>query len=434
MFFDSKWLLIGTKRDHVEDLAFVTGVDPAVLLDRRLLSRASVGKRMSWAATRKTTREEDMAYCLLGIFDVNMPLLYGEGKKAFIRLQEEIIRSSDSVDHSILAWSNSDGGLLAASPNKFQSERKLFTWRLPQRQTFELSNNGLRATLFVRARDTGYNLQHGGGSRDSASPAIVTAVLNCCDESSRSTHVALVLHKRPRVETISRNVYVNTASKNDAHEEEAIYDRSASLTTVESQELTYFSRRTLTIARMPWKWPTWQHCIRIISTSRVTVDYSHKPYTSQGCTFDRSSGILSLPAHGEDLLLMFSTVDDIDGSVISDEDTCLVSLTPNEAQIPELRCSNLTWYEHHDRPPLQRGIEKILRRDERKIFKVLADIIAYEGEFLWNVEVTASSVHEVEAEPVARIYHELSADAQRGTTFARLARRFAMRRDRSSSF
>ena len=58
---------------------------------------------MSWATNRKATRPEDMAYCLLGSFAVNMPLLYGEGNKAFLRLQEEIIKRSD--DESIFAWS-----------------------------------------------------------------------------------------------------------------------------------------------------------------------------------------------------------------------------------------------------------------------------------------------------------------------------------------
>ncbi|KAH8195177.1 hypothetical protein TruAng_010656 [Truncatella angustata] len=57
---------------------------------------------MSWAANRVTTRPEDMAYCLLGIFDIHMPLIYGEGSRAFQRLQEEIMQSSD--DQTILAW------------------------------------------------------------------------------------------------------------------------------------------------------------------------------------------------------------------------------------------------------------------------------------------------------------------------------------------
>lgn len=57
---------------------------------------------MSWTANRKTTRSEDQAYSLLGLFDLNMPLLYGEGAKAFQRLQEEIFRTN--ADTSILAW------------------------------------------------------------------------------------------------------------------------------------------------------------------------------------------------------------------------------------------------------------------------------------------------------------------------------------------
>jgi len=61
-----------------------------------------VHERMHWASKRQTTREEDMAYCLLGLFDINLPHLYGEGRKAFHRLQEEIIKQFD--DHTIFFW------------------------------------------------------------------------------------------------------------------------------------------------------------------------------------------------------------------------------------------------------------------------------------------------------------------------------------------
>jgi len=61
---------------------------------------------MAWASKRVTTREEDVAYCLMGIFDVNMPLLYGEGQKAFFRLQEAILYASK--DQSILAFRHPD--------------------------------------------------------------------------------------------------------------------------------------------------------------------------------------------------------------------------------------------------------------------------------------------------------------------------------------
>ncbi|KAK3112000.1 hypothetical protein LTR53_012182 [Teratosphaeriaceae sp. CCFEE 6253] len=62
----------------------------------------SIAARMSWAAGRQTTKPEGAAYCFLGLFNVNMPLLYGEGKSAFIRLQREILQHSD--DQTILAW------------------------------------------------------------------------------------------------------------------------------------------------------------------------------------------------------------------------------------------------------------------------------------------------------------------------------------------
>jgi hypothetical protein len=71
------------------------------------LGAASIAQKMSWAAGRKTTREEDVAYSLLGIFDVHIPLLYGEGGvNAFSRLQEELLRKYD--DQSLYAWHAKD--------------------------------------------------------------------------------------------------------------------------------------------------------------------------------------------------------------------------------------------------------------------------------------------------------------------------------------
>jgi hypothetical protein len=70
---------------------------------------------MSWAAKRKTKRPEDLAYSLLGIFDVNMPLIYGEGTMAFQRLQEEIIKRCN--DLTIFAWEQSlSGSLMLLTP------------------------------------------------------------------------------------------------------------------------------------------------------------------------------------------------------------------------------------------------------------------------------------------------------------------------------
>jgi hypothetical protein len=88
VFCAADWETIGTKASlRLRTItSSITGISVEVLLNPQLLPSMSVAHRMSWAANRETTRTEDVAYCLMGIFDVNMPLLYGEGNKAFIRL------------------------------------------------------------------------------------------------------------------------------------------------------------------------------------------------------------------------------------------------------------------------------------------------------------------------------------------------------------
>lgn len=101
-FYSQEWIYLGSRDAAAKTIELATGI-PARVLFRQGLSGLSVHQRMRWAATRTTTRPEDIAYCLLGIFDVNMPLLYGEGKKkAFQRLQEEIVKIS--TDLSLFLW------------------------------------------------------------------------------------------------------------------------------------------------------------------------------------------------------------------------------------------------------------------------------------------------------------------------------------------
>jgi hypothetical protein len=104
VFFSKEWKRIGSKSDPeiCQLISNITKIDPDILTGGNL-DRCTVAERMSWAANRETTRVEDKSYCLLGIFDVHMPLLYGEGTKAFIRLQEEILKSTE--DQSLFAWS-----------------------------------------------------------------------------------------------------------------------------------------------------------------------------------------------------------------------------------------------------------------------------------------------------------------------------------------
>ena len=62
----------------------------------------NISTKMSWAANRNTSVMEDVAYYLLGLFDVHMPLIYGEGTNACTRLQKELITRHD--DESVFAW------------------------------------------------------------------------------------------------------------------------------------------------------------------------------------------------------------------------------------------------------------------------------------------------------------------------------------------
>ncbi|KFZ25299.1 hypothetical protein V502_00223 [Pseudogymnoascus sp. VKM F-4520 (FW-2644)] len=93
-FFSKEGELLGNKASLERHICEITGI-PANALRGSLLSDLSVTERMIWAASRETYRQEDKAYSLLGIFDVNMPLIYGEGRdKALQRLREEIDKAS----------------------------------------------------------------------------------------------------------------------------------------------------------------------------------------------------------------------------------------------------------------------------------------------------------------------------------------------------
>lgn len=143
VFFSSTWMKLGliqfglilpiSGEDKESSSSFPhfisrTSKVPLLYLLGRNVSFSSIGERISWSAGRRTSRPEDVAYSLMGLLDVNMPLLYREGEeKAFVRLQMELIKKSP--DTSLFAWDSSwsgqksstrdNEGLLALSPAKF---------------------------------------------------------------------------------------------------------------------------------------------------------------------------------------------------------------------------------------------------------------------------------------------------------------------------
>jgi hypothetical protein len=163
-FFDQAWIRLGSRMSLASLIHEATLIDIDVLtygVGTYGLGYHCIAKRMAWASRRQTTRIEDMAYCLLGIFNVNMPLLYGEGKRAFLRLQQEIIKVVD--DDSILAWgrqtsaldfdiladnddSSTTNWLFASSPEDFGGCHNI-TYSVNSISPFTLTNQGLNIEL-----------------------------------------------------------------------------------------------------------------------------------------------------------------------------------------------------------------------------------------------------------------------------------------------
>ncbi|MCJ1438233.1 hypothetical protein MMC27_007620 [Xylographa pallens] len=157
-FYSHHWRKLGDKHLLQHEISAATGISVDILAGYRRLQDFSVAERMSWASRRITKRIEDRAYSLLGIFDVRMPMLYGEGKKAFLRLQEEIIKQSD--DQSLFAWQGTNimrPGMLALEPEAFEtchgisnkismSDRRARKRRHP----YSVNNRGLSITLYLK--------------------------------------------------------------------------------------------------------------------------------------------------------------------------------------------------------------------------------------------------------------------------------------------
>jgi hypothetical protein len=101
-FRDSDWEVLGSRSTMALDLSRITGITYDVFSKGFYHKNSTVAQIMSWISCRQTSRIEDMSYSILGLFDINMSLLYGEGSNAFLRLQQEIVKKTD--DMSIFAW------------------------------------------------------------------------------------------------------------------------------------------------------------------------------------------------------------------------------------------------------------------------------------------------------------------------------------------
>ncbi|EIW63644.1 uncharacterized protein TRAVEDRAFT_142604, partial [Trametes versicolor FP-101664 SS1] len=201
VFLSCDWRIIGTKHSLAHLIHAITGIDTCILTGERALEDFSVACRMSWASSRETKRVEDKAYSLMGIFGVNMPTTYGEGRYAFIRLQEEILKHHS--DQTIFAWgpmetSSQHQFLLASSPKDFRYSSNLISipWDefmrllgapLEDRPTYTMTSYGVRTRLpllAVRAKNPQTNV-----------PTCI-ALLACKDAEGNLT--TLLLRSQPK--------------------------------------------------------------------------------------------------------------------------------------------------------------------------------------------------------------------------------------------
>jgi hypothetical protein len=213
-FYNQDWHKIGEKKTMSKALAQATGIDTFILEGTADLQQVSVGRRMSWAVNRETARPEDAAYSLMGLFDANLPLIYGEGAtRAFIRLQEKILQQTD--DHTIFAWrgtsepesANERHGLFATSPNDFRnflSEARpldrskmsalpsiptdnlarIWGSKMPQDPIIK-TNKGIQITSKIK------DLRHPWATRD-----LLILLLNCCFNGDPTAAAGIYLKRQ----------------------------------------------------------------------------------------------------------------------------------------------------------------------------------------------------------------------------------------------
>lgn len=192
----------------LELISEITGIDLDLLHNCSLISNVCVAKRMSWASKRETTKQEDAAYSLMGLFNVSMPILYGEGlRKAFRRLQDEIMKTS--FDQSLFAWRGNyeSSGLLADSPADFKDTPELGLWGRDMLYPFSMTNVGLliRPCFFVGKESSASTARSSSTHRVSTSQIssrmlsdvpYVQAALQC-DVKTRTGWKVLLLHLQP---------------------------------------------------------------------------------------------------------------------------------------------------------------------------------------------------------------------------------------------
>ncbi|KAK4646760.1 hypothetical protein QC761_0046080 [Podospora bellae-mahoneyi] len=215
-FVDSDWNIVGSRETCTLAVAYATTIEQKDIQNFR---SCSISTELSWASKRQTTKIEDRAYSMMGLLGVHMPLLYGEGKNAFVRLQHELIRLFN--DETVLLWTTRKGSvfstntrsfaermggrgrypewmvresLFAESPEAFSESNGLAVIRFHKGlRNVGISNDGisLKVELFQRFEDEGSKYQQ--RLSNSRTPALYAIKLNCARTSKPDDPMILPL-------------------------------------------------------------------------------------------------------------------------------------------------------------------------------------------------------------------------------------------------
>ena len=210
-FFDREWRHFGSKRELAKTISSITRIDVRLLRNETELNSYSIAQKMSWAAFRQTTRPEDRAYSLLGLFGITLPSVYGEGHNAFYRLQVEILnRVPDQhtlPDQSLFAWTlegpkefhKEDAladfnsfSILAPSPDCFYASSSIVSYRTNIADDSILNLGSQRRELLDEASEFPFMMTNMGLQIKLVVEVVgrvgpnqmYEAALNCYDEST----------------------------------------------------------------------------------------------------------------------------------------------------------------------------------------------------------------------------------------------------------
>ena len=280
IFLSREWTSIGPKAELLDNISYTARIDTQHLHDFR---KASVAAKMSWASQRKTTRIEDIAYSLMGLFNVNMPLLYGEGAKAFIRLQEEIIKISD--DETIFAWTDDtfgESGILAQSPAAFADSRFYISGQFPylkDRPPYTVTHKGLAIDFTLtphRSLITSFFV-------DSVDTVSSLAALRCCKSITPAYHVSIELRRIGDREFVRSQPSKLFQSMVQGSRTLLCYIRPiyTSVARLQSERYTFIFERVwdkndrLTLLDTSFEWDKSESSRRTLALPAVTMNSSH---------------------------------------------------------------------------------------------------------------------------------------------------------------